>query len=109
MSPHTGGCIISAFIKFFSNRKEGIPHRTIMAYTVGSFTIPVLLISIMVMMAINFWLISMHYVISAWVGLGFTFITQIIKNLKRYQLKNMSYTSLHVPDKKIWTQPQLLI
>lgn len=74
--------ILAAAVIFYysvqDNRKEGIPHRTIMAYTVGSFTIPVLLISIMVMMAINFWLISMHYVISAWVGLGFTFITQII-------------------------------
>ncbi len=74
--------ILAAAVIFFysvqDGRKEGIPHRTIMAYTFGSFTVPILFIVIMLMLPLNFFAIAVNLRWFAWAGVIFTYATQII-------------------------------
>lgn len=52
--------IMAAALIFFygvqDNRKEGIPHRAILAYSFGSYTIPVFFFGAMVLLLAGFWL-----------------------------------------------------
>lgn len=62
--------ILAAAVVFFysvqDSRKEGIPHRTIMAYTFGSFTVPILFIVIMFILPFNFFALEVQLRWFAW-------------------------------------------
>lgn len=52
--------ILAATVIFFysvqDNKREGIPHRTILAYSFGSYTIPVYFLLSMFILPVSFWL-----------------------------------------------------
>lgn len=74
--------ILAAAVVFFysvqDSRKEGIPHRTIMAYTFGSFTVPILFIVIMFILPFNFFALEVQLRWFAWTMVIFTYITQVL-------------------------------
>ena len=78
----TLGTILAAAVIFFysvqDNRKEGIPNRMIMSYTSGSLTVPVLFMSLMFLIPVNYAAVSMELHYFAWTGMIFTYITQIL-------------------------------
>lgn len=74
--------ILAAVVIFFygvqDSRKEGIPHRTIMAYSFGSLSVPVLFMYIMILLPVIFWAVSTDFRWTAWTGLGYTYVSQMI-------------------------------
>ena len=74
--------ILAAAVIFFysvqDSRKEGIPHRTIMAYTFGSFTVPILFVISMLMLPVSFFALFLNLGWFAWTGMIFTYITHVI-------------------------------
>lgn len=74
--------ILSAIVIFFysvqDNRKEGIPYRTILAYTVGSFTIPVFFFLSMLILPVSFWFYHFDMKISFVVCTFFSYCFQIL-------------------------------
>jgi len=74
--------ILVAIVVFFysvqDNSSGGIPYRTIMAYAFGSLSIPVLFIWTMILLPVNFFAVSLGYRHAAWLGLAYTYFTQMI-------------------------------
>lgn len=66
--------ILAATVIFYysvqDNKKEGVPHRAILAYSSGSFTIPVYFLFASFLLPVGFW--ALHF------GMRVTFIASII-------------------------------
>ncbi len=78
----TVSTILAATVIFFysvqDNRKEGIPHRAIMAYSFGSYTIPVFFFFSMVILPTGFWLFHCNMKITFMVCMIFSFLFQML-------------------------------
>lgn len=74
--------ILAAAVIFFysiqDSRRGGIPHRTILAYTLGSFTIPVLFVVTLIMLPWYYIAHSFGWNRTACVSLLFTYIIQMM-------------------------------
>ena len=74
--------ILAAAVIFFysvqDNEKEGIPNRTIMAYSCGSFTVPVLFVITMVLIPVNQCAITLHLTWTSWMGLIISYMMQMV-------------------------------
>lgn len=73
--------ILAATVIFFysvqDNRKEGIPHRAILAYSFGSYAIPVFFFLSMIILPAGFWLFQFNMRITFIVCTAFSFFFQI--------------------------------
>lgn len=78
----TFGTILAAAVIFFysvqDNKKEGIPNRAIMSYTSGMLAVPSLFMSMVFMIPMNYLASFFDLNYFAWVGMVFTFITQVM-------------------------------
>lgn len=78
----TLGTILAAAVIFFysvqDNEKGGIPNRTIMSYTSGSQAVPVLFLTVMVMLPVNYLTFFLGLRYFAWAVALCTYITQMM-------------------------------
>lgn len=70
------GAVAVYYYSVKDNRKEGIPHRTIMAYSFGSLAIPLLFASLTIMVMYVILVIHMRWYIIAILGLVYTLCIQ---------------------------------
>lgn len=74
--------ILAATVIFFysvqDNKKEGIPHRAILAYSFGSLTIPVFFFLSMLILPVSFWLYHVNMKISFVVCIFFSYCFQML-------------------------------
>lgn len=74
--------ILAAVIVFFysvqDNCKVGIPYRTIMSYTFGSFTVPVMFIYSMVLLAIDFFMMDRSWRFVSFSGMIIGYVYELI-------------------------------
>lgn len=74
--------ILAAAVIFFysiqDSRKGGIPHRTILAYTLGAFTVPVLFVVTLLMLPFCYMAQSFNLNWTVCVSLLFTYIIQMM-------------------------------
>lgn len=74
--------ILAAAVIFFysvqDSRKGGIPHRTILAYTLGAFTVPILFVVTLVMLPFCYVAYSLNFNWTVYISLLFTYIIQIL-------------------------------
>lgn len=78
----TLGTILAAAVIFFysvqDNKKGGIPNRAIMSYTSGSFSVPILFLTIMFMIPLNHFTFIFGLRYFSWTETIFTYISQMI-------------------------------
>ena len=94
----TFGTILAAAVIFFysvqDNRKEGIPNRTIMSYTSGSMTVPVLFLNMVAIIPVSYVTSGFGLEYFVWTGMLFTYVTQML--ILWIILKSTSHTySVH--------------
>lgn len=74
--------ILAASVIFFysmiDNRKTGIPHRTIIKYTFGSFMVPGLFFCTILLLPIMYTASSMEMVCTTWASIFFSYIFQLL-------------------------------
>lgn len=74
--------ILAAAVIFYysiqDNRRGGIPHRAILAYTFGSFTIPVLFVITLIMLPFYYVAFSFELDWTGYISLLFTYIIQMM-------------------------------
>ncbi len=74
--------IIAAAVTFFysvqDNKKEGIPHRAIMAYSFGSYTVPCLFVGVLIMLPVNYIIFYIGNWVLSWVAIIFTYLIDLL-------------------------------
>lgn len=74
--------ILTAVVIFYysvqESRRGGIPHRTILAYTIGSFTIPVLFVNTLVLLPLCYIAGSFSWNWTACLCISFIYIMQMV-------------------------------
>lgn len=72
--------LASAVVFYYSvidNHKEGIPHRTIVSYTYGSYTIPILFFLAMLLVPIAYFLYQFSAYITTYMCIAYTYMLQL--------------------------------
>lgn len=70
--------VVILFYSVQDNRKEGIPHRVILSYTFGRFTIPIIFVMTMLLLPLDYLFCLSSMKISAFIGIVSSYALQMI-------------------------------